>query len=87
MHRGALEGPNGNTTHSGQNWCPHSPQMWCAMVIGCLTHEKDNADQLCVDPVGDLPRCMDMITAEEVARRIEMYFAGGAITDLRGGRG
>ena len=32
--------------------------------------------------MGDLPRCMDMITAEEVCRRIEMYFAGGAITDL-----
>lgn len=46
--------------------------------------EKDKPDQLCVDPVGDLPRCMDMITAEEVCRRIEMYFEGGAITDLTG---
>jgi hypothetical protein len=48
--------------------------------------QKDNADQLCVDPVGDLPRCMDMITAAEVCRRIEMYFEGGAITDLTGVR-
>jgi hypothetical protein len=29
-----------------------------------------------------LPRCMDMITAEEVVRRIEWYFTGGAIQYL-----
>jgi ADP-heptose:LPS heptosyltransferase len=29
-----------------------------------------------------LPRCMDMITAEEVIRRIELYFTGGAIRYL-----
>lgn len=40
--------------------------------------EKDNPDQLCVDVVGSLPRCMDMITADEVIRRIELYFQGGA---------
>ena len=44
--------------------------------------EKDNPDQLCVDVVGTLPRCMDMITADEVIRRIELYFAGGAVQDL-----
>ena len=42
--------------------------------------EKDNPDQLCVDVVGRLPRCMDMITAAEVIRRIELYFAGGALS-------
>jgi ADP-heptose:LPS heptosyltransferase len=40
---------------------------------------KDRPEELCVDPVGDLPRCMDMITAAEVIRRIEMYFQGGAL--------
>ncbi len=40
---------------------------------------KDGPDELCVDVVGNLPRCMDMITAEEVIRRIEWYFDGGAI--------
>src|SRR5690606_10470166 len=30
---------------------------------------KDEPDQLCVDVVGDLPRCMDMITADDVIRR------------------
>ncbi len=29
-----------------------------------------------------LPRCMDMITAEEVIRRIELYFTGGAVRYL-----
>ena len=38
--------------------------------------EKDRPENLCVDVVGNLPRCMDMITAEEVIRRIEMYLAG-----------
>gem|GEM_PF-3116124 len=40
---------------------------------------KDRPEELCVDPVGDLPRCMDMITSAEVIRRIEMYFQGGAL--------
>jgi ADP-heptose:LPS heptosyltransferase len=30
-------------------------------------------EHLCVDVAGDLPRCMDMITAGDVIRRIEMY--------------
>ncbi len=45
--------------------------------------DGDSKDQeLCVDVVGDLPRCMDMITADEVIRRIEMYFSGGAASYL-----
>jgi ADP-heptose:LPS heptosyltransferase len=35
--------------------------------------EKDRPGELCVDTVGDLPRCMDLITAEEVIRRVELY--------------
>jgi ADP-heptose:LPS heptosyltransferase len=41
--------------------------------------EKDGTGQLCLDVVGDLPRCMDMISAAEVIRRVELYFEGGAI--------
>ncbi len=45
--------------------------------------DGDPKDQeLCVDPVGSLPRCMDMITADEVIRRIETYFDGGALAYL-----
>lgn len=42
--------------------------------------EKDRPENLCVDVIGDLPRCMDMITTAEVIRRIEMYYQGGALT-------
>jgi ADP-heptose:LPS heptosyltransferase len=44
--------------------------------------EKDLPENLCVDPVGDLPRCMHMITAETVIRRVETYFEGGALRYL-----
>ena len=46
--------------------------------------EKDREEHLCVDVVGHLPHCMDMITAEDVVRRIELYFAGGAARFLTG---
>ena len=42
--------------------------------------EKDQPGELCVDVVDGLPRCMDMITAEDVIQRIEMYFRGGALS-------
>ncbi|HEV7636537.1 MAG TPA: glycosyltransferase family 9 protein [Bradyrhizobium sp.] len=45
--------------------------------------EKDEPQNLCVDVVQRLPRCMDMITPEEVIRRIHFYFAGGALSYLR----
>lgn len=44
--------------------------------------ERDNPENLCVDVVGKLPRCMAMISAEEVVRRIENYFRGGALRFL-----
>jgi hypothetical protein len=47
---------------------------------------KDRPQELCVQTVGSLPRCMDMITADEVIRRIEMYFEGGALEYLPGPR-
>ncbi|MEK7675654.1 MAG: glycosyltransferase family 9 protein [Verrucomicrobiota bacterium] len=44
--------------------------------------ERDQPEHLCVDVAGELPRCMDLITAAEVIRRIELYFQGGAIGSL-----
>ncbi|MBI3858552.1 MAG: ADP-heptose--LPS heptosyltransferase [Planctomycetes bacterium] len=44
--------------------------------------EADREENLCVDPVGDLPRCLDLIRAEDVIRRIELYFQGGALRYL-----
>jgi Mannosyltransferase putative/Glycosyltransferase family 9 (heptosyltransferase) len=37
----------------------------------------DRAEHRCVDVVDRLPRCMDMITVDEVVRRVELYFTGG----------
>lgn len=47
---------------------------------------KDRPDNLCLDVIGSLPRCMDMITADEVIRRIELYFRGGAVKYLTAGQ-
>jgi glycosyltransferase involved in cell wall biosynthesis/ADP-heptose:LPS heptosyltransferase len=44
--------------------------------------EKDRPEHLCVDVVGKLPRCMDMITARDVIERIELYYQGGALSYL-----
>jgi ADP-heptose:LPS heptosyltransferase len=40
---------------------------------------KDDPNDLCVDVVGALPRCMDMVTPEDAIQRIEFYFRGGAV--------
>jgi ADP-heptose:LPS heptosyltransferase len=44
--------------------------------------DHDRPGNLCVDVVRGLPRCMDLITADEVNRRIALYFDGGAIGPL-----
>ncbi|HSF14849.1 MAG TPA: glycosyltransferase family 9 protein [Vicinamibacteria bacterium] len=44
---------------------------------------KDEPGELCVDVVGALPRCMHMITSEEVIRRIEWYLSGSAVVPVR----
>jgi ADP-heptose:LPS heptosyltransferase len=40
---------------------------------------NDRPENLCVDVVGMLPRCMDLISVDDVIRAIEIYFQGGAI--------
>ncbi|HRI16234.1 MAG TPA: glycosyltransferase family 9 protein [Verrucomicrobiota bacterium] len=44
--------------------------------------ERDAPDRLCVDVVGHLPHCMDLITADEVIRRIELYLSAGTARPL-----
>jgi ADP-heptose:LPS heptosyltransferase len=44
--------------------------------------EKDGPEQLCVDVAGDLPRCLDMITAADVIRRIEVYYQSGYLAEV-----
>jgi ADP-heptose:LPS heptosyltransferase len=44
--------------------------------------EFDQQQNLCTDPVAGLPHCMHLITSDEVIRRIELYFKGGALEFL-----
>jgi hypothetical protein len=44
--------------------------------------EKDDPSNLCVDVVEGLPRCLDMVTASDVIRAIEIYFEGGRLEHL-----
>ncbi|MBL9173338.1 MAG: hypothetical protein JNL10_07385 [Verrucomicrobiales bacterium] len=37
----------------------------------------DKPDRICTQHVGGLARCMDLITAEDVVRRVEGFFEGG----------
>lgn len=41
--------------------------------------EKDRLENLCSNTVGSLPRCMDMIGADEVIARIDLYYQGGSL--------
>lgn len=43
---------------------------------------NDHPSRLCTDVVNNLPRCMYMITPEDVIRRIEFFFEGGACSYL-----
>ncbi len=43
---------------------------------------RDRPANLCVSVSNGLPRCMDLISAKEVIRRIELYYRGGALNYL-----
>jgi ADP-heptose:LPS heptosyltransferase len=43
---------------------------------------NDRDENLCVDVVGDLPRCMHLVTTQDVIRAIELYFDGGVASYL-----
>ena len=45
--------------------------------------DGDSKDrELCLDVVGDLPRCMDLIKPRDVIDAIEIYYRGGALPPL-----
>ena len=43
---------------------------------------RDRPERRCVDVRNGLPHCLDLITAEEVIKRVELYFKGGALKFL-----
>jgi ADP-heptose:LPS heptosyltransferase len=61
--------------------CCSGGGCWRARTLP-LGDGDDRDNHLCVDVVNDLPRCMDMITAQEVARRINLYLQGCVIAPL-----
>ena len=72
---------------NGALFCCDNGGCWKSRTLP-LGDGEDADDNLCVDvvqvadaPGGEgthpLPRCMDMITAEEVCRRIDLHFTGG----------
>lgn len=82
---------------NGALWCCDNGGCWKSRTVPLGDgDEKDSPEHLCLNVVSKeirtggkrnvekyaLPRCMDMITAEEVARRIELYFTGGAVEYL-----
>jgi hypothetical protein len=60
--------------------CCETGGCWRARVLPLGDgDEKDLPENLCLQPVGFLPKCMDMISAKEVISRIERYYEGGVI--------
>lgn len=63
----------------GALWCCDSGGCWKARTVPLLDGDpNDHPESLCLDPVGKLPRCMDLITVEDVVRAIERYLDGFA---------
>ena len=76
---------------------PHHQYLHTVGALRCCRHggcwksrvaplndgmDRDKPDNLCSDVQGSLPRCMDLITAEEVIHKIEGYYEGGALRYL-----
>ncbi len=74
--------PNHQFIHTiGALPCCASGGCWKSRVLPLGDgDDKDLPENLCVDPVGFLPRCLDMISAEEVIRRVELYYQGGILS-------
>ena len=65
---------------NGALQCCDNGGCWKSKVVpNSDGDEKSLSENLCVDVVGNLPRCMDMVTVEEVIRRIELYYSGRSL--------
>ncbi|MFP3507260.1 hypothetical protein [Burkholderia sp. SIMBA_062] len=63
--------------------CSDNGGCWRARAIPLGDgDEKDAPEHCCIDVVGTLPRCLDLITVADVIRAIELYFTGGAVSYL-----
>lgn len=65
---------------AGALWCCDNGGCWKSRVRALGDGDpNDRQESLCVDVVGDLPKCMDLVTVPDVIRAIEIYFKGGAL--------
>lgn len=63
--------------------CCENGGCWRARTVPLGDRDsKDGPEHLCVDVVHGLPRCMEMITPEQVVARVEYYLAGGRASAL-----
>jgi hypothetical protein len=78
-------------SYPGHQFIHVSGALPCCLEGGCWKDrtlplrdgdKRDRPGNLCVDVVGQLPRCMHMIPANEVVRRIEWYHEGGVLRPL-----
>ena len=68
---------------NGALMCCDNGGCWKSRAVPLGDGDKaDRPENLCVDVVGTLPRCLDLITAADVIRRIDLYFQGGAVRPL-----
>ncbi len=56
--------------------CCNQGGCWRARTFP-LNDGDPKDERICANVVGQLPKCMDMISADEVIRRISLYFDGG----------
>jgi hypothetical protein len=78
--------------YPGHQFIHTNGALVCCAVGGCWKDRvaplgdgdpRDRPAHRCVDVVGGLPRCLEMITVGEVSRRIELYFGNGVHRYLR----
>ena len=66
--------------------CCETGGCWRSRVRPLGDGEKHDLDRnLCANVVGALPKCMDMISVQDVIRRIENFFTGGMTRYLKRG--
>jgi ADP-heptose:LPS heptosyltransferase len=77
--------PNHQFIHNvGGLPCCEMGGCWRSRVKPIGDDEKhDQPANLCANVVGSLPKCMDMISAGDVIRRIESFFVGGMTRYLK----
>ena len=73
--------PNHQYLHTlGALDCCNNGGCWRSRVVPLGDgDEKDQPESLCGQPVGILPRCMDMIRVADVTHAVERYYEGGIL--------